>query len=1005
MLRIHLLGRLELAFDDAPYRLHGLPKTQPLLVYLLLKRTALVARDELAAALWPDSGESEARGNLRRHLHELKRILPPAPASEPWLLTAGSTVQWNPAAPWWLDVAAFEAAAKTPESWPQAVELYAGDLAPTLYDDWLFYPREQLRQRFFDLLVQLIDRMHHAGNLTAAIQHAQTALRHDPMREDVVRRLMTLRFESGDRAGALQEYHRFEQHLRLELEVAPMVETSALYDSIARHVAPVAARERGSAPLPPSAERTPPPAPAPGATPYNLPAQLTSFIGRETELATLRTLLTSSASPARLVTLTGLGGSGKSRLALEAGARIRAETPDAFPGGILFVPLSNLTRDEDVLPALAEIAGVRGASAQDLLANMKEYLRPRRMLLIIDNFEHVQPAAAVLRELLEAAPGLRVLVTSRTVLRIYGEQEFPLAPLPLPAEDEGFDALARCGSVVLFTTRSRATRPTFALTTENAAAVAEICHRLDGLPLAIELAAARSKLLSPAAMLERLRAGLALLSDPHLPPRHRTLQATLAWSFNLLGPAEQRLFMMLSALPGTFDLAAIEAVGEGLEDVFAAVEALLDNSLLQQIEGDIVLLGEDAALAGDEVRFRMLSLVRQYAAERLAAQPYAADVHRRVAAYCLQLAEQADSRLRGQEQGYWLRRLEVELPNVRAALRWCLDSSDECNHTTALRLASALTFFWYDAGHFVEAERWLKEALAAAPDASTADRARALSALGIMAHGQGNLLKAPPYFEESLALYRQLGDSDGVALCLYGLGRLAIRQQDYARSRRLLTESLAVAEAAGLSYHRPYTINMLAALSIAEGNYAEAHARYQEALADARSLHNLSLIAFILTGYGELARLQGDYELAARLYREAMAVAEELHQKPRRVMLLHNLAHVVLHNGAIRQARQLFVQCLSLGMELPDRENFGMCLLGLGGVATLEGDLARAVRLFGAGEQVLASIGATLAPADQVEYDRYRARAQASLSPAEYAELFAAGQQLSTEAMETLAFA
>lgn len=733
---------------------------------------------------------------------------------------------------------------------------------------------------------------------------------------------------------------------------------------------------------------------------YPLPSAASPLLGRaHTVEAAVELLLDPDV---RLVTLVGPPGVGKTRLALAIAREIQGH----FHEGVCFVPLAPVSSAERVLPAIAQALDLLD-SGRSLAAALADRLRSEEVLLVLDNLEHLLAATAEIAALLAAAPSLKLLCTSRTALRSVGEHEFFVPPLPLPdlIRLPGVDDFAQNPALALFVARAQAIHPGFAVTAENLPPLAAICHRLDGLPLAIELAAARSKLLSPAAMLERLRAGLALLSDPHLPPRHRTLQATLAWSFNLLGPAEQRLFMMLSALPGTFDLAAIEAVGEGLEDVFAAVEALLDNSLLQQIEGDIVLLGEDAALAGDEVRFRMLSLVRQYAAERLAAQPYAADVHRRVAAYCLQLAEQADSRLRGQEQGYWLRRLEVELPNVRAALRWCLDSSDECNHTTALRLASALTFFWYDAGHFVEAERWLKEALAAAPDASTADRARALSALGIMAHGQGNLLKAPPYFEESLALYRQLGDSDGVALCLYGLGRLAIRQQDYARSRRLLTESLAVAEAAGLSYHRPYTINMLAALSIAEGNYAEAHARYQEALADARSLHNLSLIAFILTGYGELARLQGDYELAARLYREAMAVAEELHQKPRRVMLLHNLAHVVLHNGAIRQARQLFVQCLSLGMELPDRENFGMCLLGLGGVATLEGDLARAVRLFGAGEQVLASIGAALAPADQVEYDRYRARAQASLSPAEYAELFVAGQQLSTEAMETLAFA
>ena len=378
-------------------------------------------------------------------------------------------------------------------------------------------------------------------------------------------------------------------------------------------------------------------------------------------------------------------------------------------------------------------------------------------------------------------------------------------------------------------------------------------------------------------------------------------------------------------------------------------------------------------------------------------------MHCRVGGYCLQLAELAEGTPRGPEQGYWLRRLEVELPNIRAALRWCLDSAEPTDCTTALRLAGALTLFWYGAGHFVEAERWLQEALARSPAATAADRAKVLCALGIMTHAQGDLLHAPPYFEASLTLYRQLDDPDGAALCLYGLGRLALRQHDFARTRQLLHESLAVAEATGQAYHRPYIMNMLAALAIAEGNYEVAHVRYQDALDAARQLHNLSLIAFILTGYGELVRLQGNYELALQFYREAMTLAEELHQKPRRVMLLHNLAYVVLHNGAPRQARQLFQQCLTLGMELPDRENFGMCLLGLGGVAVVEGELERAARLFGAGEQVLGSIGAALAPADQAEYDCYRSLVLAALDPNKYAQLFAAGKQLSTEAREGLA--
>jgi predicted ATPase/DNA-binding SARP family transcriptional activator len=1022
MLRIHLFGHLKVFHGDQPVRFSALPKTLPLWVYLLLHRSAALAREPLAFTLWPDVDESEARGNLRRHLHDLKRALPPAPQEAPWLLIDATSVQWNPDAPYWLDVQEFEQAVALPQRWTEAAALYTGDLLPAIYDDWAMFERERLRNRFFDVLSQLMQQHHARRDLFAAIACAQQMLAYDPMREDVVRELMSLRFEAGDRPGALQEYQRFEQRLREEMDVAPMVETNALYDSIARHIAapanPQPARQTvlpafHAAPEPTAPVSTAPVPTAPVVEPVaaghpqvhtNLPAQLTSFVGREQELAALRTVLLSPQTHVRLLTLTGPGGSGKSRLAIEVAGRLRSDHPDRFPGGIFFVPLVTVADPKLVLSAIADTLDVRESSGQSLLDILKEYMRPRQMLLLLDNFEHVADAAPLLVDLLRAAPGLIILVTSRVVLHIYGEHEFPVAPLPLPSAETPPRAneVVHSAAVKLFVTRSRAVRPNFVLNDENAAAVAEICTRLDGLPLAIELAAARSKLLAPAALLERLRSGLAILTDRNrnLAERHQTLESTLVWSYQLLGERERTLFRHMSVFSGSFSLEAAESVC-GNTDVLDGLEALVDNSLLQQVEVDTIMLG-DSALPGEELRFRMLSTIRQYAAGQLDASSDAASIRRRHADTLLRLAEQAEVGLRGADQAMWLQRLEIELFNLRAALRWCLDgNADEI--LLGMRLAAALGIFWYLYGYLSEAQRWLSEALDKGRHAPDALRARALYALGSITHAQGDLKQAPPLFEESLRQFQNANDQHGIADALYALGRLANRQQQYDLAKQLLHESLRLSDALGDDYRTAYSLNILAGIATNAGENEQARVLYEQALTRARKVQNKSGIAFILTAFGELERLLGNDVLAERYYNEAMQLARETAQKPRVVMLLHNLAQVALSRGETRRAAALFRECLTLGMELPDKENFGMCLVGLGGVACHEGQPERAVRLFGAGEMVLESIGARLAPADQVPYDRFSALARSKL-PAERVEaLFQAGRLLGIAEAERLA--
>ncbi len=1008
MLHIYLLGSFNLTLADQPQRFTALPRTLPLFAYLLLNRHRPISRESLAFTMWPDVNEAEARSNLRRHLYELKRVLPPASDSAPWIVSDAGTVQWNQSAPYWFDIEEFEVAAESPEGWGAAAALYAGDLLPSLQDEWALIERERLRNLFFSVLDRLMERSRKQGELVQAISYGQRILLHDPMREDVVRALMALRLETGDRPGAMQEYQRFEQRLREELDVAPMVETNALYDQIARQTAPV----HSPAPLPSPVLPPPiaPPAPLPSDVdrriPSNLPAQLTSFIGREEELAGLTNLLLSSSHKIRLLTLTGPGGCGKSRLAIEAAARLHTNHPDRFPGGVFFAPLSTVTDHRFVLGAMAHILNVREVSGRPLQETLREYLRPRQMLVLLDNFEHVVAAAPLLVDLLQAAPGLSLIVTSRVRLRVYGEHEYPIAPLPAPEPEDKLSAaeIMRYAAVMLFVTRSRAVRPGFVLNDENAGPVAEICARLDGLPLAIELAAARSKLLTPTMLLERLGAGFGILSDGkrNATERHQTLQATLAWSYQLLEQSERNLFASLSVFAGPFTIEAAEAVcSHDVADILEGIEALLDHSLLQQVDVDTVAASNTPVVAA-ELRFRMLSTVRAYAAGHLEERADAAVVHRRHAAFYLTLAEAAEDHLRGPDQVIWTHKLDAEQFNLRGALRWTLDGDPE-DIVIGMRIAAALGIYWYLFGYLTEAQRWLDEALGKGSHAPPLARARALFALGSIIHAQGDLNQAPPLFEEALQIYRSLDDRHGVADSLYALGRLFNRQQRFDAAERYLHESLALSEASGDDYRTAYSLNILAGIALNRGDVDQAHELYERALTRARNVGNKAGIAFILTAFGEFERLTNHFEAAERYYNEAMQLAQETGQRPRVVMLLHNLAHVALSRGDHQRAESLFRNCFRRGMELPDKENFAMCLLGFGAVAAQRGELERAARLFGAGEAMLDAIGARLAPADQAPYDHHRTSVQQQLSPDRFTALFDEGHRMNPVDAEHLA--
>jgi predicted ATPase/class 3 adenylate cyclase len=512
------------------------------------------------------------------------------------------------------------------------------------------------------------------------------------------------------------------------------------------------------------------------ARPNNLPLQLTSFVGREEEIAEVERLL----GQTRLLTLTGPGGSGKSRLAL----RVAADVLTQFRDGSCFVDLSPVTDPALVPAAVANALGVPEAAGRPILDEVKDHLRHRELLQVVDNFEQVAEAGPVIEELLTAAPKLRTMVTSRVVLSLRGEQEYAVPPLHVP--DPGrlprdLSALSAVEAVQLFTERARAASPRFALTEQNAPVVAEITARLDGLPLAIELAATRTKVLTPSQILDRLKRRLAILTSGSrtLPERQRTLRAAIAWSHDLLDPVEQRLFARLSVFTGGWTFEAAEAVCDPAElglDALDGLTSLVDKSLIRRSEPP-----------GRPLRFSMLETIREFAQEQLAASGDLEPVLARHADHYLRLAEEAEPHLTAEGQGEWLDRCDAEHANIRAALRWAIDRGEAGR---AQEAAGALWRFWQQRGHLAEGRRWLEEILAMpSGQAGTAERAKALAGAGGIAWWSDQAASRA-FYEEALAIERELGDPARLAEALYNQAFVVAAEDDQEAAARLLEESL-----------------------------------------------------------------------------------------------------------------------------------------------------------------------------------------------------------------------
>jgi predicted ATPase/DNA-binding SARP family transcriptional activator len=1000
-----------------------------------------------------------------------KALLPRLPVVPGALILADRwTVRLNPTVVT-TDVAQFEqalAAAAGARSDPErlhwlaeAVEGYHGPLLVGYVDLWVLGEQERLSELYFQALGQLTVLLEAIGERERALEYARRGVSLDSLREEGHREVMRLLASRGEPGAALRQYRQLERLLAQELGTTPSPETRALARKLAcgaeglgeprslrdepmprpglRPGCGVRSAESGIAG---PSDRTPHPAPRTGAQRPFLPQPLTRFFGRTAECARLEELL--RAGNTRLVTLIGPAGSGKTRLAQEVAARLRDprrcshDRPPRAP--LWFVPLADLAECPGTPPACRVAEAVRDALdlprlpeieplEQVIAALARQITGSGGPMLLLDNVEHlIAEGATVVRAMLERVPTLTCLVTSRRRLGLSGEREFPVLPLPVPTQTISVEQLGLCPSVQLFMDRAQAVRPDFALREENAAAVADVCRRLEGLPLALELAAARAAVLSPAQMLEHLDRRFDFLVGQHrdTPARHRTLRAAIEGSFRLLSPELQQFFTRLAVFRGGWTLAAAEWVaalptadGRPPTAPIGGPEGSSDSRVPNSAAGAPSATASGPAVGGrpsavdplerlrecslvmvehtaGEVRFRMLEALHEYAREQWEPEDRAT-TERRHAQCFLTLAEQAASHLEGPDQEVWLERLEREHGNLRAALDWAAAHGEA---VLGLRLGGALWDFWQVRGYPTEGRKRLADLLAL-PGASerTAFRAKALLGAGALASDQGDYGAARELLQESLSIWRELRDEAATADTLHFLADVVYYQSQYGEARALYEESLALRR--GLRHERGIarSLESLGTLTRRLHDSERMRALYEESLALRRRLGNKLELAASLGNMGNAARDRGDYAAARAYYEESLALRREVRDRDAVGDALQNLGAVAFDEGDLTTARAYLEESLALRRELGNKRCLAIGLNVLGDVVCRDGDHEAARALLGESLAIRRALGDRVGIASSLQsqaYLEYR-RGSCRTARALYAACLALCRELSDQ--------
>ncbi len=918
-LSLALLGPLQVTLDGAPITTFESDKVRALLAYLAVEADRPHRRDALAGLLWPERPERAAHLNLNQALANLRGALGDRTATPPFLCITRETVQFNRASDYELDVETFRARFAACEQHPhrhpetckpcvqrlqQAIDLYRGSFLAQFFlsdsaafEEWALLKREWLHRRALRALARLADYHERRADYEQAQHDTWRQLELDPWREESHRQLMRVLALSGQRSAALEQYERCRRALADELGVEPAEETTALYERICTAEYGTSAGAEYLA--------------FPAARPHNLPPQPTPFIGRENELVALADLL---AQPAcRLITLVGPGGIGKTRLALQAAT----DQIEAFAQGVSFVPLAPLRSSEFLVPAIASALGLAFSGREDPRAQLLTYLRGKEVLLVLDNFEHLLEGTELLVDILRRASVVTLLVTSRERLNLQGEWVFDIPGLQVPAGDQT-EGVEDYSAVALFVQRARKVHARFTFGEAEKLAVARICQLVEGMPLGVELAAAWVRALSCADIAQEIEQSLGFLTTSlrDVPERHRSLRAVFDHSWRLLSADERGVFRKLSVFRGGFGRDAAEQVAGATLPLLAAV---VDKSLLRR------------NAAG---RYELHELVRQYADEQLREAGETEQTRDRHLAFFLALAEAAEPWLTSGERTRWLVALDAEHDNLRAALAW--SQTEAAGSELGLRLAGALYWFWHLRDYASEGRGWLAGALAQiGASVRTPARAKALKGVGALAWSQGDYAAARSLLTESVAMWREVGNKQGLAHALLALGWVQRAQRNLTAAYALEAESMALFRELGDSWGLAFSLDSLGSVTRNQGDYAAARALLEESAALFRELRDPWGLSLPLNHLGIVALAQGDYAAACARYMEGL-------------MLRRDVGH---------------------SLHMADS------LTNLAEVASVMGQPERAARLWGAAEALYDSIGAIDAYMWPVDYDR-AARAQ-----------------------------
>jgi predicted ATPase/DNA-binding SARP family transcriptional activator len=948
----------------------------------------------------------------------LRDTIGPGDPAAPFLLTTRDTVQFNPVNDYSLDVTRFNSllaegaqhrhrhisrcpacAARLAE----AVTLYRGDFLATFpsvdsapFEEWLVVKREALHQRAVEALSQLAQYHERWGHEARARQTLQRLIELEPWDESAHAHLMRLLYRAGQRGAALVQYETCRRMLADQFHVEPIAATQHLVERI-----------RAGVPIESAAPTRS----------IELPIAATTLIGREIELSDLGELL---ADPAcRLITLVGPGGIGKTRLASAAATA----TAPIFEDGAAIVSLAALSA-ADLLPATILAAlGVPLEQQRDPAQQLVAHLRSRELLLVLDNFEHLLASVELVGRIVQQAPHVTLLITSRERLALQVEQVFEITGLDYPAADFGGD-IGCYQAVQLFVERAQRVQRKFQLAPDNAAAIARICRGVAGLPLAIELAASTIGLQSCAAIAADIAGNLKALETKlrDVPERHRSLWAAFEHSWQLLAPDEQLVFRQLAVFRGSFDLQAAQSVAGATPALLAA---LIDKSLVQR-EGN--------------GRYDLHELLRQYGREKLLEAGEIERTNDRQLAWFLQLATEAEAQLLGQEQARRLRQLEIENDNLRAVLQWALDQQ---RVESAARLSVALHRFWYLRSHLTEGRLWLEQALVHQAALSPTLHANVLDALARLAHAQADLTQAAAFAQQALALHQELGNKAGMASSLNSLSLIAGDQGDLEEASRLLEESLVLRRELGDRWGIAAALNNLGVMARRRGDYHSARAFLEESLAIRQQLGDQHVVAQSLLNLGNITRHQGDLLQARTYYEQSLALCREIGNGAGTTAALNSLGIVARLQGNYQQAVALHEESLQLRREIGDRNgmasslnNLGLALVeqheaaraalalteslalarkqgdksgslsnieALAEVAIIRGRYREAITLLGAAEAGREALGSPLSPDEITQLDPYRNQARAQLGEAAFAAAWEKGRTLTLDKAIALA--